>query len=72
MKSATNLKRRNNIILNIILLFSIVSLPSYGAYLSNVPITITQPDGTKIACFATGDEYYNWAHDKDIWKMKIY
>ncbi len=38
---------------------------SFGAYLSNVPITIIQPDGTKIDCFATGDEYYNWAHDKD-------
>jgi len=45
--------------------FCIISLPSYGAYLTNVPITITQPDGTKIECFATGDEYYNWAHDKD-------
>ena len=37
----------------------------FGAYLTNVPITITQPDGTTIECFATGDEYYNWAHDKD-------
>jgi len=38
---------------------------SFGAYLYDVPITITQPDGTKIECFATGDEYYNWAHDAD-------
>jgi len=34
-----------------------------GAYLKNVPVTLTQPDGTVINCFATGDEYYNWAHD---------
>ena len=38
---------------------------SYAAYLKNVPITLTQPDGTVIECFATGDEYYNWVHDKD-------
>jgi len=38
---------------------------SHGAYLRNVPITKTQPDGTKIECFATGDEFYNWLHDTD-------
>lgn len=38
---------------------------SFGAYLTNVPITLTQPDGAKIECYATGDEYYNWTHDKD-------
>jgi len=37
----------------------------FAAYLRNVPITLTQLDGTKIECFATGDEYYNWVHDKD-------
>lgn len=36
-----------------------------AAYLENVPITLTQPDGTVINCFATGDEYYNWVHDQD-------
>jgi len=42
---------------------------SYAAYLENVPITITQPDGTVINCFATGDEYYNWVHDADGYTM---
>ena len=37
----------------------------WGAYLENIPITITQPNGTVIECFATGDEYYNWAHDEN-------
>ena len=36
---------------------------TYGAYLKNVPQTLTQPDGTIIHCFATGDEFYNWLHD---------
>jgi M6 family metalloprotease-like protein len=35
----------------------------YGAYLKNVPQTLTQPDGTIIHCFASGDEYHNWLHD---------
>jgi hypothetical protein len=36
-----------------------------AAYLTNVPQTITQPNGTTIQCFATGDEFYNWLHDAD-------
>jgi M6 family metalloprotease-like protein len=36
---------------------------TYGAYLKNVPQKLTQPDGTVIHCFATGDEFYNWLHD---------
>ena len=41
--------------------FSIFSI--FGAYLKNVPQKLTQPDGTIINCFATGDEFYNWLHD---------
>ena len=36
-----------------------------AAYLKNVPQTITQPDGTVIKCFATGDEFHNWLHDEN-------
>jgi M6 family metalloprotease-like protein len=36
-----------------------------AAYLKYVPQTLQQPDGTVIHCFASGDEYYNWLHDKD-------
>ncbi len=34
-----------------------------AAYLENVPMTLTQPDGTKLECFASGDEFYNYLHD---------
>jgi M6 family metalloprotease-like protein len=34
-----------------------------AAWLSNFPQTITQPNGTVVQCFATGDEFYNWLHD---------
>ena len=36
---------------------------AYCAYLKNVPQVITQPDGTVIHCFASGDEFHNWLHD---------
>lgn len=37
----------------------------FGAYLINIPQTITQPDGQNIHCFITGDEYYHWLHDEN-------
>ncbi|MFA5816519.1 MAG: M6 family metalloprotease domain-containing protein [Bacteroidales bacterium] len=39
------------------------NLSLQAAYLKNVPQTITQPDGTILKCFATGDEYHHWLHD---------
>ncbi|MFH1052018.1 MAG: M6 family metalloprotease domain-containing protein [bacterium] len=36
-----------------------------AAYLENVPTHITQPDGTVLNCFVTGDEFYQRIHDKD-------
>jgi len=37
----------------------------FAAYLRNAPITVTQPDGTILHCFASGDEFFNYLHDKD-------
>lgn len=34
-----------------------------AAYIVDYPVTLHQPDGTEIHCFASGDEYYNWYHD---------
>ncbi len=34
-----------------------------AAYLRNVPQALTQPDGTTLHLYATGDEYYNRLHD---------
>jgi M6 family metalloprotease-like protein len=36
-----------------------------SAPLSFVPIELVQPDGTRLHVFASGDEFYNWVHDKD-------
>jgi len=47
-----------------IFMFFIV-LNSFADYFSFLPYEIRQPDGTKIQCFVSGDEYYNWIHDGD-------
>lgn len=58
--------RKSFIITFSIIFFSLIfSLFAYSAPLSNVPVTLTQPDGTMIECFASGDEYFNYCHDAD-------
>lgn len=41
----------------------LVAVAALAAPLRNVPQTLTQPDGTVVHLFATGDEYYNRLHD---------
>ena len=36
-----------------------------AAYLRNIPMTVSQPDGTVLHCFASGDEYFNYLHDEN-------
>jgi len=38
---------------------------AYSAPFRFLPHKITQPDGEIIECFVSGDEFYNWIHDKD-------
>ncbi len=35
-----------------------------AAPFTNLPYTILQADGTTIECFVSGDEFFNWIHDK--------
>ncbi len=37
----------------------------FGAYLTDIPMQITQPNGDTLMVYVSGDEYYNWMHDKD-------
>ena len=37
----------------------------FAAYLTNVPVDMTEPDGSILNCFASGDEYYSRLHDAD-------
>ena len=36
-----------------------------AAPLRDVPVTVRQPDGSILRCYATGDEFHNWLHDRD-------
>ena len=36
-----------------------------AVFLENIPVNLLQPDGTKLNCFNTGDEYYVRLHDED-------
>ncbi|MFV0590446.1 MAG: hypothetical protein ACK5M7_03600 [Draconibacterium sp.] len=47
----------------LLILFLGVETQLHAAWLENVPVTVTQPSGAIIHCFASGDEYYNWLHD---------
>ncbi len=43
--------------------------PLWSAYLTNMPVELTQPNGAKISCLASGDEFHNWLHDKDYYTI---
>ena len=49
----------------ILILLSICLFNAHAAYLKDVPVTVTQPDGTVLQCFASGDEFFNYLHDKN-------
>jgi M6 family metalloprotease-like protein len=35
-----------------------------AAYIEKMPITLIQPNGDTLHCYATGDDYYQWLHDE--------
>ncbi len=35
-----------------------------AAYIEKMPVTLIQPNGDTLYCFATGDDYYQWLHDE--------
>jgi M6 family metalloprotease-like protein len=45
--------------------FFVVTSFATGAFLRDVPVTVMQPDGSVLHCYATGDEFHNWLHDRD-------
>lgn len=49
----------------LLFIYSIFFLSAYAAPFRFLPHKITQPNGEIIDCFVSGDEYFNWIHDKD-------
>jgi len=56
-------------LLCLLIIFTTTNL--YPAWIDNVPNQLTQPDGTVLDVFYSGDEYHNWPHDKDNYTMII-
>ncbi|MGM0377421.1 MAG: hypothetical protein ACQEQ0_11640 [Bacteroidota bacterium] len=48
-----------------------VVFQSVAINVKNKPHVITQPDGTKIECFITGDEFGGMIHDADGYSFKM-
>lgn len=59
------MKIKNILRAGILICISLAYLNGFPAWINFEPQTITQPDGTVIHCFATGDEFYNWLHDDE-------
>lgn len=36
-----------------------------SAKLENIPMNLEQPDGSRIDCYSSGDEFFNWLHDQN-------
>ncbi len=45
--------------------FLSILIPAQAAWFDRLPATASNPDGSLIHCFATGDEFYNWLHDAE-------
>ncbi len=46
-----------------------VSFSLFGAYFRDLETTVRQPDGTKLEIYSSGDEFYNYLHDADGYKI---
>jgi M6 family metalloprotease-like protein len=47
----------------------LVSPLAHAAFLSKQPFEIHQPDGSKLSCFISGDEFFNWLHDENDYTL---
>ena len=54
----------------IVLITFLFSLQAFAINVKNKPHVITQPDGTKIECFITGDEFGGMIHDAEGYAFK--
>ena len=52
-------------ILFISLLCVLFIQPLHAAWVENMPVKVENPDGTTLELFVTGDEFFNFLHDKD-------
>ena len=48
-----------------LLLITLFSSTIFGTWFEKIPRVLFQPDGTKIECFITGDQYFRRLHDEN-------
>jgi M6 family metalloprotease-like protein len=48
-----------------VLLLLITAAMLFSAPLKDMPVTLTQPDGTVLNVLASGDEFHNWLHNEN-------
>lgn len=53
-----------SMILSTIMILSLC-IGVHAAPIDNAEISLTQPDGTQLSCYASGDEYFNYLHDSN-------
>lgn len=61
----TNKNYQISVYIAILLLTLAVGSPLFAAYIEDMPVQLVQPDGEVIDCYATGDEFFNYAHDEN-------
>ncbi|MBW6515607.1 MAG: M6 family metalloprotease domain-containing protein [Candidatus Cloacimonetes bacterium] len=59
-------------ILLMILTIALVPFFLYAGFVENMPTTITQPDGSTLEAFVTGDEYYRRVHDDNGYTLVLH
>jgi len=59
------LKTRGIYVILMVLMITIVIINLDAAWFDDMPVTLKQPDGTIIRALQTGDEFHNWAHDRN-------
>ena len=47
----------------ILILFFVGIIQGFAAPFKNIETTITQPDGSELTLYASGDEFFHWVHD---------
>ncbi|MEW5843529.1 MAG: hypothetical protein AB1775_09740 [Bacteroidota bacterium] len=61
----------NNIKYVLFFLLFMLSATSFCGPLRFAPQKLVQPNGDTVKCFASGDEYYHWLHDKDGYTITL-
>lgn len=54
--------KKKTILLSVLFVLSVLN--AYAVYQRDVPQTLIQPNGDTLHCYASGDEFFNYLHDK--------